>query len=203
VSDTVRTLESLELVGGSLCLDFVNTINSRHWPEHDYLMGYKDLVGWAGKAGILRSDTARQLITRANLSTAEAESALNKALTLRDLLYQLFSLLARQVEPEAAALAKFNALYAEAISQGKLVRSGDGYTPAWDFTHSCEAMLYPVLYAAGALLLSPAQQHIKECPGCGWLFWDTSKNQTRRWCNMNTCGVRSKMKRYHGKQRTT
>ncbi|HKX56063.1 MAG TPA: ABATE domain-containing protein [Xanthomonadales bacterium] len=203
MADEVRSLESLELVGGSPCLDFVNTVNSRHWMEHDFLSSYQGLIGWAGKAGILRSDAARQLTTHANLSISEADAAFRKALTLRDLLYQIFSLLARRVEPDAPALARFNALYAEAISAGKLARTEHGYAPAWDFTHSCEAILYPVLYSAGELLLSPAQRQIKECPGCGWLFLDTSKNHTRRWCNMNTCGVRSKMKRYYVKQRTS
>ena len=31
---------------------------------------------------------------------------------------------------------------------------------------------------------------------CGWLFLDTSKNQRRRWCAMETCGTAVKMKRY-------
>ncbi|WP_369324024.1 CGNR zinc finger domain-containing protein [Rhodanobacter denitrificans] len=31
---------------------------------------------------------------------------------------------------------------------------------------------------------------------CGWLFLDTSKNQRRRWCAMETCGTAEKMQRY-------
>jgi predicted RNA-binding Zn ribbon-like protein len=31
---------------------------------------------------------------------------------------------------------------------------------------------------------------------CGWLFLDTSKNQRRRWCAMETCGIADKMRRY-------
>ncbi|HEX6036227.1 MAG TPA: ABATE domain-containing protein, partial [Anaerolineales bacterium] len=61
MTEPTRTLETLELVGGALCLDFANTINSRLHPEHDYLLGYSDLLGWANKVGILSPAEAGQL----------------------------------------------------------------------------------------------------------------------------------------------
>jgi predicted RNA-binding Zn ribbon-like protein len=64
-----------------------------------------------------------------------------------------------------------------------------------------DAVLWPIIHSAGELFLSDELGHVKECPGCGWLFLDTSKNQSRRWCSMNTCGVRDKMRRYHKRQR--
>jgi len=36
---------------------------------------------------------------------------------------------------------------------------------------------------------------------CGWLFLDTSRNQRRRWCAMETCGTAVKMKRYRRSHR--
>ncbi|TME22984.1 MAG: hypothetical protein E6I68_08150 [Chloroflexi bacterium] len=41
---------------------------------------------------------------------------------------------------------------------------------------------------------------VRECPGpgnCGWLFIDLSKNASRRWCDMRTCGNRAKVHRYY------
>jgi len=203
VTESWRTLETLELVGGVLCLDFVNTINSRIMPEHDYLMAYPDLVQWMRKVGVLSADQANVLQTQARHNIDEAEAALHKALALRDVLYHLFSSIARQSEPPTDVMDSFIALYGEAVSHSQLVRTGSTYTPQWEVDRSYDAVLWPVAYSAGDLLFSQALSQIKECPGCGWLFLDTSKNQSRRWCSMNTCGARSKMRRYHGKLRAS
>ncbi len=39
---------------------------------------------------------------------------------------------------------------------------------------------------------------LKVCanPGCRWAFYDTSRNHSGTWCDMNTCGARAKMARY-------
>jgi hypothetical protein len=39
---------------------------------------------------------------------------------------------------------------------------------------------------------------LKACrnPGCRWAFYDASKNGMGRWCNMDVCGARHKMRRY-------
>jgi len=35
---------------------------------------------------------------------------------------------------------------------------------------------------------------------CGWVFWDVSKNRSRRWCSMRVCGNRAKARRHAAKQ---
>jgi predicted RNA-binding Zn ribbon-like protein len=42
---------------------------------------------------------------------------------------------------------------------------------------------------------------VRECPGpnCGWLFLDTSKAGRRRWCSDESCGSRSRVKRFRAK----
>jgi len=49
------------------------------------------------------------------------------------------------------------------------------------------------------LLGGPSASRLRRCANtasCGWLFLDTSKNQRRRWCAMETCGTADKMQRY-------
>jgi predicted RNA-binding Zn ribbon-like protein len=43
---------------------------------------------------------------------------------------------------------------------------------------------------------------LKCCPGkrCGWAFYDRSASSRSRWCSMQVCGVRSKMRAYRGRQ---
>ena len=199
--DSIRTLEMLELVGGALCLDFVNTINSRVHPEHDYLMQYSDVAGWANKVGILTSAQLNQLQKRAKQKGGEAENALRAARTLRELLYRLFSNATKGSEPSKKDMRALVTSYGAAISHGKFLKKDNHYTTIWKVDSTFKAVLWPIIHSAGELLLSDELSQVKECPGCGWLFLDTSKNQSRRWCSMNTCGARDKMRRYHKRQR--
>jgi predicted RNA-binding Zn ribbon-like protein len=58
----------------------------------------------------------------------------------------------------------------------------------------------------GALLAITARAMIdgswlrfKACPGrgCGWAFYDHSRNQSARWCSMKVCGDREKARAYY------
>jgi len=35
-------------------------------------------------------------------------------------------------------------------------------------------------------------------PTCRWLFYDTTRSGTRRWCDMKSCGNRNKVRRFRG-----
>src|SRR5919107_902843 len=41
-------------------------------------------------------------------------------------------------------------------------------------------------------------ERLKACrnEGCRWAFYDASKNRSGRWCNMDICGARHKMRTY-------
>jgi len=67
-----------------------------------------------------------------------------------------------------------------------------------------DQMLWPIVRSAVDLLTSREARRVKVCPGlddCGWLFLDTSKSGRRRWCSMDSCGSRSKMRRYYARTR--
>jgi predicted RNA-binding Zn ribbon-like protein len=66
-----------------------------------------------------------------------------------------------------------------------------------------EAALGPIALAAARLFTEGDFGRIKECRGhaCGWLFCDTSKNNRRRWCEMEVCGNRAKQKRLAARRR--
>ncbi len=46
---------------------------------------------------------------------------------------------------------------------------------------------------------------LKSCPGrlCGWAFYDRSASCRSRWCSMELCGSRSKMRAYRGRARVS
>jgi predicted RNA-binding Zn ribbon-like protein len=55
---------------------------------------------------------------------------------------------------------------------------------------------------AGAFVSMLRRAHpprIKVCAGCGAVFYDESKNRTRRWCDSRTCGNRARVRRYRSR----
>jgi len=52
--------------------------------------------------------------------------------------------------------------------------------------------------SAAGLMTSPEMARVRACGSsdCRWLFLDTSKNHTRRWCDMKICGNRMKARRF-------
>lgn len=42
---------------------------------------------------------------------------------------------------------------------------------------------------------------LKACANCRWVVYDTSKNQSARWCSMSACGGRSKVRRHRARRR--
>jgi predicted RNA-binding Zn ribbon-like protein len=63
--------------------------------------------------------------------------------------------------------------------------------------------MWPVVHSAAELLTSPHLDRVRQCAddrGCGFLFFDTSRNGSRRWCSMESCGNRAKARRHY--QRT-
>ncbi|MDQ3691948.1 MAG: CGNR zinc finger domain-containing protein [Chloroflexota bacterium] len=80
-------------------------------------------------------------------------------------------------------------------------RTVDAVVPSWDVTANLRGPLWRIAHDAGMLVTSADVADVKECPGCGWLFLDVSRNRSRRWCDMATCGSRDKMRRYHWRRR--
>jgi predicted RNA-binding Zn ribbon-like protein len=66
-----------------------------------------------------------------------------------------------------------------------------------------DRVLWPVARSAAELLTSDDLAAVRECaaPDCRWLFLDRSRNRSRRWCAMATCGNRSKARRHYRRGR--
>jgi predicted RNA-binding Zn ribbon-like protein len=60
-----------------------------------------------------------------------------------------------------------------------------------------------VVKSAGDLLISGELDNVRVCsaPDCQWLFLDTSKNHSRRWCDMKGCGNRAKVRRHYERKK--
>jgi predicted RNA-binding Zn ribbon-like protein len=197
-----RTIADLELVGGNIALDFANTINSRRAPKRDYLATYVDVVAWAERAEILPSHASRALRSRTSKDRHGEDQAFRRALLMRETIYRTFSAIAAGKRPTAPEIRKLLGAYGQAVARASLEQKrGGGSALRWSWSQPRADVLLPIAYAAGHLLLAADHPPVKECPGCGWLFLDRSSNGSRRWCDMQTCGTRDKMRRFYRSRR--
>ena len=191
---------NLRLVGGQLCLDFANTANKHGRADmKEYLADYGALVAWAQHAGVLGVVDAGQLLIEAR--PAVTADALRRARELRDALYRLFSTIAAgdRIDPDDVVL--FNAALARLPRQARLTTTPGGIDWNWGAADRSEGVIWPVIWSAAELLTSPKRALIRECKGheCTWLFLDTSRNHSRRWCSMEDCGNRAKAQRHYAR----
>lgn len=200
---------NFELVGGRLCLDFVNTLEgSRETGEtEEKLLSYGDLVAWGRQAGVVTEREARTLLRAAARNPGGAARALGRARELREAIYEIFYAVAHDRRaPSKNDLAVLNAELSEAMAQSQVVRTGDGF--AWDWSVNDEALervIWPVARSAAELLTSGEVGRTRVCEAgdCSWLFMDLSKNRSRRWCDMKFCGNRAKSRRHYERKRAT
>ena len=190
VSDSSR--RPFEFVANHIVLDFINTVNARPTFTRDDLGCVDDVVAWALAAGLPRHPAA---------ATQSVESHFEAAIDLRERLYRVFGPISHGHEPAAAAVTAIVRRAADAQRSASWSRGPSGYEPKWDqgpLVSVCDRLGDEALL----LLRSPAVHRVGSCDGCGWLFLDVSRAHARRWCSMNMCGVRSKMRRYHQRQAT-
>ncbi len=189
----------LEGKGGHLALDLVNTVSWRHDPERfsDRLDGPDALAAWT---------TARGL-------PAVADAAADELAALRALREAVHAVVIARVpgaepsafglDPRAVAAARqlLRDGAAAAVARAELDLDG----PArWRVDVRDARSLRDHLALSAVELLAdadPARLHSCAAHDCGWVFLDTSRSGTRRWCDAAGCGNRARARRHHARHR--
>jgi len=196
-----------DLSGGHPALDFVNSLDNRYGKDGpaELLGSYGDLLRFAEQSQLLDAQRAR-LLAR-SVSPVAAARALRTARELRE---ALAALLYGQLEGRVPARADILVLERRFHDAGRhrelRWESSEAGLPGhaklqWQWGRSAKAADFPVwlvAHAASQLLSSNTMEQLRACGAetCRWLFLDTSKNHTRRWCNMKVCGNRAKARRF-------
>ena len=208
MADKKRDAGNLKLLGGCLCLDFVNTLDWRGTDTpQEFLHTFLDLVSWCRHAGICSQQEAEKLYRMGERSNKEARLVLGRAIKLRESIYRLFSASIASGNPakeEAKEdLAVFNKNLCRTMEASQITATEEGYT--WDIAGDKmkpDWILNPIIYSAAEILVSDELKKVKACAdsACGWLFIDVSRNRSRRWCDMKDCGNRAKASRFYQKK---
>ena len=189
---------------GNLVLDFTNT-SEYHASQNptEMLTSFPDLISWSQAAGLLTINESRDLLNRAARQPQWAAASLEKALTFRDVVYRILSATANNQPPETKDLNAFNNYLSKALAQSEITAEGKGFSWAWSEENiEAEKILWILAREAANLFTSGDLKRVGECAddrGCGYLFIDTSRNHSRRWCSMESCGNRAKAKRHYQK----
>jgi predicted RNA-binding Zn ribbon-like protein len=190
-----RPLSQIRIVGGRVCLDFVNTIHDRFAAtREDYISDAGRYFAWSTRVRILsNAEYARMALT------AGDKHLMSDVRKFREELYAfLLEYISGRVPSPPASLTRWMAegwggLRFDCRAQNYMSwqsRAVDVYLP-----------LKRIALDVLEMLQQGQRTRIRMCAArgeCGWLFYDVSKGGTRRWCSMETCGSIAKMRRYRG-----
>lgn len=101
------------------------------------------------------------------------------------------------------ALYTLNQILREGTPQTQIIRQGEGYRlETLQQTGPIPWVQYQIARSFAALLTDYPLACLHQCanPDCDWIFYDSSKNHTRKWCDQK-CASLMKVRRYRQKQR--
>jgi len=201
-----------QLLASHPALDFVNTLDNRFVAGGpcELLNEYSDLLAFAQQSALVDARQADALMKRSE--SAAAAKALRRARELREAFAAvLYATEDKDRSPPAACLEVLQRHFREAQNHQELAwrRTGTGKDAAWQaqwhwgrFETDLELPIWALATSTMSLLTSDAMEHVHACNSetCRWVFLDTSKNHSRRWCDMKICGNRMKARRFQARQ---
>ena len=205
-------MKKFEFLGEALCLDFLNTLHDAEAedPEEE-LSSDADLAAWVTQAGILSVSEGDRLQAGAlrnyvhlKLLGKKRSSLLEDARALREALRQMFRRAARAGKVAPRDVETLNLLLKRFPAAGQIEKSNGDWTMNWESqAGGSEKIFYAIVKSAAELVATGRWRAVRECASdtCSWMFLDTSKNHSRRWCEMARCGNRDKVQRFRARSR--
>jgi predicted RNA-binding Zn ribbon-like protein len=207
-------MSEFELLGGRLALDFANTVEPRTGRDPvDFLPDYDALIDFGQHAGYLDGAAVRTLRGTAASRPAEARTVWQHAIDLREAIYRAGTSIVAGRRVAAADLALIwqehgrtlagrhlrQRAAREASAPGPAITIGWLAASALPVSAGLELPVWHVAVSAVETLTTDDAGRIGICPdeeqGCGWLFYDQTRNRSRRWCSMAGCGAEAKARR--------
>ena len=195
-----------ELDGGTVALDFVNTVSGMRSGANprDRLAGYPDIVYWAEQVRLIDSRRAAELYALAEREPEQAAAAFGEAIRRREALHDVvLSAIEGRAAPDAG-LEIVNAWIADALARRRFRVAAPGrFEAALEEDGNLLSFLRPVALDAAELLEDEVSRDLvriceeRQIGRCDWLFVDTTRNHSRRFCSMKDCGNRAKQRRHY------
>lgn len=183
-------------------LEFANTVAWRGSAPAESLQGLPDLFAWLASTKALPERAVAEFQRWFDAHPADAAIAFGEAIEIRETIYRLLRS-AAALTPASEDLRRFNRVLSEVAPRAHLDRADGGFGWRIEARPTAAGMLAPVIWSAADILAGPDSPRVRECANerCLWLFLDDSKNGTRRWCSMQSCGNRAKAHRHYLRQK--
>jgi predicted RNA-binding Zn ribbon-like protein len=197
--------EEFQLVAGHLALDFANTLDYRYDPDRriDLLPNYERFLAFCRQSGVITAAQMRKLLD--GLSGSDAQRVLKEVIEFREALYFLILSAMQGRRPDEAHLQALNRTLSEARTLDEVVWHKRRFDRRFrDITERPDGPFRRVVDTAVGLITSSEIENVRQCgeKTCRWLFLDRSRNHSRRWCDMQLCGNRTKAKRFYARTRS-
>jgi predicted RNA-binding Zn ribbon-like protein len=190
------------LVGNNLSVDFVNTRIRENGAPKELLESFDDLIAWAARTNLSNLSQAKALLQDWS-GRPKAAQVLKLALNFRESLREMVIDAVRGAAIKPAVVEAINMIMKAENGYAEVVRTGEGFEKRFraDFSDPGQ-LLAPIAEAAADLLCYGNLAYLKKCEGvdCVLHFYDTTKNHSRRWCNMAACGNRAKVAAFYQRQ---
>lgn len=198
----LRENTGFEFVGEYLWLDFVNTELVKRDRVVELLGDAGDLMYWLRESGVVSSEESKAALERLG-STAEGARLLERSKRFRKILRETSERFGEDGSVSPGLVEKINDLLVKRRGHHELSRTQEGFEMRFHtlstLSDDPEVLLAPVAESVARFLADADPSLVKNCenPGCILFFYDTSKNHTRRWCSMSTCGNRMKARTHY------
>lgn len=176
-----------KLIGGTPALDFANLMSYRGTDrQHDWLVPAANAERWAEAARI----------------GAPVRTGVDPLREFREVVARVFLAIADGGTPAAEDVERIGGPAVAAWTHRRLHFPHGG--PAATWVDTAPSLLTAVALDAASLLTSNgALRRIAACRECRWLFLDTTRNHSRRWCDPGDCGNRARQRRHYQRRRRT
>ncbi len=184
-------------------LEFINTAELQQGQPAEHLPTPADVLDWLCRRNLVHLDARDRVLALVAASPGEGNRLVELAHGVRTAMREVVEATVERRAPDPAMLARINrTLRTRPIYE--LVLSTDGVS--YDHRHEGDPVEGALAFLAESIarVVSQGQpDRLRICanPDCRIVFYDTSRNGQRRWCNMATCGNRAKVARYRARQR--
>jgi predicted RNA-binding Zn ribbon-like protein len=182
-------------------LELVNTLDFRFSANpQDLLPTYADFLRFAAQLRLLPPEQARKL--GRTVRAHDGQRVLASTVELREALAAVLYAWVDGHKPAGGQVELLERQFHAAALHRSLGSGDERLVWSWaGLEQHAELPLWMLAQSASHLLVSEDARLVKGCgdPTCRWLFLDLSKNHTRRWCDMKTCGNRMKARRHQAR----
>lgn len=186
-------------VGDNLFLDFVNTKIQRNGKPFDLLENFKDFLAWSVAVGLINKTQAENFLSDKGQVKQFAE-----IIDFRDLL--------GEIAETILAEKTINQKFIEDINEKLKLQNGwieikndkKGFRKILRKRYENPVqILSNIAESVADFLAENNLDNLRKCESenCILYFYDTTKNHSRRWCSMKSCGNRAKANAFYSRKK--